>query len=124
LDKWLWAARFFKTRALAADAIEAGKIKKNNERMKTSHVVRVGERFSISREGLSWDITVRQVTDKRGNGAAAALLYCETVESVSAREEELARRKAAFQAGVFSNHRPTKRDRRALEKYIYERGEP
>jgi ribosome-associated heat shock protein Hsp15 len=118
LDKWLWAARFFKTRALAAQAIESGKIKRDGERVKTSHVVRVRERFTIGREGLSWDITVTSVTDKRGNGAAAALMYTETQESIAQREQELARRKAAFQAGVFLNHRPTKRDRRDLEKYF------
>lgn len=121
LDKWLWAARFFKTRALAAQAIDAGKVRKNGERLKSSHAVRIGERLTISREGLTWDITVTRVTDKRGNGAAAALMYTETAQSIAERELELARRKAAFQAGVFLNHRPTKRDRRHLEKYFDQR---
>jgi ribosome-associated heat shock protein Hsp15 len=121
LDKWLWAARFFKTRALAADAIDAGRIKRNGERVKTSHIVRVGERFVVSRESFVWDITVKTITDKRGNGAAAALMYSETAQSIAERERELAVRKAAFQAGVFINHRPTKRDRRDLEKYFSQR---
>jgi ribosome-associated heat shock protein Hsp15 len=118
LDKWLFAARFFKTRGLAADAIESGKVKRNGERVKLSHAVRVGDRFTVGREGLQWDITVTLVTDKRGNGAAAALMYTETPDSIAAREAELLRRKADFQAGVYMNHRPTKRDRRDLIKYF------
>jgi ribosome-associated heat shock protein Hsp15 len=118
LDKWLFAARFFKTRGLAADAIEAGKVKRNGERVKLSHAVRVGDAFTVGREGLVWDITVALVTDKRGNGAAAALMYTETSASIAEREAELGRRKADFQAGVYMNHRPTKRDRRSLIKYF------
>jgi ribosome-associated heat shock protein Hsp15 len=118
LDKWLFAARFFKTRGLAADAIESGKVKRNGDRVKLSHTVRVGDTFTIGREGLVWDITVTLVTDKRGNGAAAALMYTETSASIAERETELGRRKADFQAGVYMNHRPTKRDRRSLIKYF------
>ncbi len=118
LDKWLFAARFFKTRGLAADAIEAGKVKRDGERVKLSHAVRVGDAFTISREGLVWEIEVALVTDKRGNGAAAALMFTETTTSIAARDGELARRKADFQAGVYINHRPTKRDRRDLIKYF------
>jgi ribosome-associated heat shock protein Hsp15 len=118
LDKWLFAARFFKTRGLAADAIEAGKVKRNGERVKLSHAVRLGDAFTIGREGLVWDVSVTLVTDKRGNGAAAALMYTETNASIAERDAELARRKDDFQAGVYLNHRPTKRDRRSLIKYF------
>jgi ribosome-associated heat shock protein Hsp15 len=118
LDKWLFAARFFKTRGLAADAIEAGKVKRNGERVKLSHAVRVGDKFAVGREGLVWDIEVTLVTDKRGNGAAAALMYTETAASIAEREAEMGKRKALFQAGVYMNHRPTKRDRRDLIKYF------
>jgi ribosome-associated heat shock protein Hsp15 len=86
--------------------------------VKLSHAVRVGDAFAVGREGLVWDITVALVTDKRGNGAAAALMYTETSASIAEREAELGRRKADFQAGVYMNHRPTKRDRRSLIKYF------
>ena len=118
LDKWLFAARFFKTRGLAAAAIEAGKVKRDGERVKLSHAVRVGDAFTIGREGMISDVQVTLVTDKRGNGAAAALMYTETSESIAAREAELLRRKADFQAGVYINQRPTKRNRRDLIKYF------
>jgi ribosome-associated heat shock protein Hsp15 len=123
LDKWLWAARFFKTRALAAEAIAAGKIKLDGDRTKTSHVVKRGERYVIGREGMSWDVEVLLITDKRGNGAAAALMYRETTESIAQREDEQLKRKAAMQAGVFLNHRPTKKDRRELIHYFERRDE-
>jgi ribosome-associated heat shock protein Hsp15 len=121
LDKFLWAARFFKTRALAAEAIEGGRVRLDGERVKLSHAVRTGERYTVTREGLHWTFSVKAVSDKRGNAAAAALLFDESAESVKAREDELAIRKAAFSAGATFNHRPTKRDRRDLIKYFERR---
>ncbi len=118
LDKWLWAARFFKTRGLAADAIEGGRIRLKSERVKLSHAVRVGEHYSVSQDGFLWEILITAISDQRGNATAAALLYRESPESIEARALEVAKRKAAFSAGATFNHRPTKRDRRDLIKYF------
>jgi ribosome-associated heat shock protein Hsp15 len=118
LDKWLFAARLFKTRALAATAIDAGKVKRNGERLKTSHIVKLGECYVVSKEGFIWDFEVTFITHLRGNGAAAARMYTETSRSVAEREVEMLKRKAAFSAGGSFNHRPTKRDRRDLVHYF------
>ena len=120
LDKWLWAARFYKTRSLAAQAIESGQVRAGGDRIKPAHGVRAGERIGVRKHGLVWDIEVITLSDRRGSGAAAALLYREAPESVAFRERALAERKPAMAAETRFPGRPTKRDRRKLEDFLNE----
>ena len=120
-DKWLWAARFYKTRTLATQAIEAGQARVAGERVKPAHAVRVGQAVSIRKTGgFAWELTVTAVSDHRGGAADAALLYRETEESVAAREELARQKRAAFEANPRYTGRPTKRQRRKLEDFLNE----
>ena len=120
LDKWLWAARFYKTRTLAAQAVEAGHVRVGGERVKTAHAVRAGERVSIRKSGYVWDVTVTALSDRRGGAPEAALLYNEDEASIVAREELAKQRKAAAEASPRYTGRPTKRQRRKLEDFLNE----
>jgi ribosome-associated heat shock protein Hsp15 len=117
-DKWLWAARFYRTRSLAALAIAAGHVRVEDQRIKPSRVAAAGERVVVRRDGLVWDIIVLAISDRRGNAAAAAGLYREVPESVAARVEEVARRKAAAASAPLRLGRPTKRERRKLKAFL------
>lgn len=119
-DKWLWAARFYKTRTLAAQAIDAGQARVGDERVKPAHAVRVGERVTVRRQGLVWEADVLALSDRRGSAADAALLYRESAESIAAREHAIAERKAALAAQIRFTGRPTKRNRRKLEDFLNE----
>ena len=119
-DKWLWAARFYKTRTLAAHAIDAGQARLNDERVKLAHVVRAGDTVSVRKQGLVWCVAVIAVADRRGSAAAAAALYREWAESVAARDEELLRRKADAAVETRFAGRPTKRQRRKLADFLDE----
>ena len=120
-DKWLWAARFYKTRTLASQAVEAGQARVAGERVKPAHAVRVGEAVSIRKTGgFAWELTVTAVSDRRGGAADAALLYRETDESAAAREELARQKRAAFEANPRYTGRPTKRQRRKLEDFLNE----
>lgn len=118
LDKWLWAARFYKTRSLASKAVDAGQARIAGERVKAAHPVQPGERVSLRRAGLAWDILVVALADRRGGAAEAAKLYVESPASVSARESEIARRRAAAASTPVTDGRPTKRDRRKLRAFL------
>ncbi|MFO1310283.1 MAG: RNA-binding S4 domain-containing protein [Burkholderiales bacterium] len=118
LDKWLWAARFYKTRALACDAIETGHVRVAGERVKPSRGVRAGDRVTVRKGGLAWEVEVVALAERRGSATDAAKLYREDPASARAREEELARRRAA--APPRFPGRPTKRDRRALDDFLNE----
>ena len=120
LDKWLWAARFYKTRTLSAQAIEAGQVRVDGERVKPAHAVRVGERVSIRKSGYVWEVTVTALSDRRGGAAEAALLYKEEAASIAAREELARQRRAAAEASPRFSGRPTKRQRRKLEDFLNE----
>jgi len=117
IDKWLWTARFYRTRTLAAAAVEAGQVRVNGERVKPAHVVGPGATVEVRRTALAWNVVVTGIADRRGNAKEAALLYRETPESVAAREKAIAERSAAFARGA---GRPTKRDRRKLEDFLNE----
>jgi ribosome-associated heat shock protein Hsp15 len=119
-DKWLWAARFYKTRTLAAQAIDAGQARVDDERVKPAHAVRVGLRVTVRRQGLVGDAEVIALSDRRGSAADAALLYRESEESVAARARAIAERQAALAAQTRFTGRPTKRDRRKLEDFLNE----
>lgn len=120
-DKWLWAARFYRTRSLAALAIAAGHVRVEDQRIKPSRLAVIGERVMLRKEGLTWNIVVDALAERRGDARAAAELYREEEWSVAARGEELARRKAAAATMPTLPRRPTKRDRRKL-KAFFERG--
>jgi len=115
-DKWLWAARFCKTRSLAAQAISTGQARIDGERVKPAHEVRLGQRVTMRRDGLIWDVVVTGISDRRGSATAAALLYSEAAGSIAAREEEVLRRRAAAAVAPRWSGRPTKRDRRELRQ--------
>lgn len=115
VDKWLWAARFFRTRGLAAEAIGAGRVSVNGERAKASKGVKPGDTLGIRRPPVEHVVKVLAIADRRGNAEAARALYEETPESL-ARREALAAEMKAMPPPVFRG-RPTKRDRRALEKF-------
>jgi len=116
LDKWLWAARFFKTRSLAADAISGGKVDVNDERAKRARPLQVGDRVSVRQPPFETHIVVRALSEHRGRAADAARLYDETAASRTARETLAAQMRAlptmAYEAG-----RPTKKDRRLLDRW-------
>ncbi len=119
-DKWLWAARFFRTRSLAAQAIDAGQARLAGARVKPAHPVRVGDAVSLRRRGIVVEVVVTGLDDRRGSATEAAKLYQETAASVAAREEEaLARRQALAMQPRFAG-RPTKRERRKLEDFLNE----
>ena len=115
IDKWLWAARFFKTRGAATEAVLGGHVHVNGERVKPSREVRAGDGLRI-RNGLSeWTVAVRGLSQKRGPAAVAKELYEETPESAQARERRRAELRLARPPGADAGARPTKRDRRRLE---------
>jgi ribosome-associated heat shock protein Hsp15 len=113
VDKWLWAARFFKTRGLAQQAIAAGRVKLGGDRIKPSHALKVND-FLVVRIGeLDWEITVKALSDKRGPAVQARTLYEEAEASREERERRIAQRR--FEPAAALKGRPTKRDRRRLE---------
>jgi len=119
-DKWLWAARFYKTRSLAAQAIDAGQARLNNDRAKPGHPVRPGDIVSVRKWGILWSVDVTSLSDRRGSATDAAQLYREQAASAAARAEEAARRHAANAAQPRFAGRPTKRERRKLEDFLNE----
>ena len=116
LDKWLYAARFYKTRTIAAQAIESGRARVDDQRVKPSYAVKGGMRINLSKDSLVWKVEVAAVSDQRGPASAAARLYRESPESAAVREEEIAKRKAAAASAPRTSGRPTKRDRRIIDK--------
>ena len=116
-DKWLWAARFFKTRSLAAQAIEGGKAKLNDARVKTSRDVKPGDIVSVRVGELEWTVTVLALSGKRGPASEAALLYSEGDESRAKRQLMLDVRRAGPNPDPNVKGRPTKRDRRLIHRF-------
>jgi ribosome-associated heat shock protein Hsp15 len=116
LDKWLWAARFFKTRSIAAQAIAAGHVKVGATRAKAAHLVRLGEAVTIQIGPFQHVVEVRALSSVRRGAPEARLLYEETAESVAAREALAAMLKADRIAFEPAQGRPSKRDRRAIER--------
>ena len=117
LDKWLWAARFFKTRSLAAQAASGGKIAINGEHSKPSRVVGVGDRLSIRRGPYEWTIVVKNIARVRGPAPQAQQLYEETPESVAKRVALAAQLKFERAPEFDSPGRPSKKDRRAIGRF-------
>jgi ribosome-associated heat shock protein Hsp15 len=117
IDKWLWAARFFKTRALAARACELGRIQSNGLEAKPAREVRVGDRLHVRNEGGEFQIEVLLLSAMRGPAAVAQALYRESEESREARIRVAAERKAMRDIAPAPERRPTKRDRRRIIQF-------
>ena len=115
IDKWLWAARFFKTRGAATEAVLAGHVHVGGERVKPAKEVRVGDTLEIRREEVRWTVVVSTLADRRGPAKLAATLYEETPESREERERLSLERRVSRPLGADLGARPTKQDRRRLE---------
>ena len=117
LDKWLWAARFFKTRQMATDAISGGKVHLNGQRTKPGKEIGAGARLQISKDQYLWDIVVTAISAQRRPAKEAVLLYEETPESQQKRQAEVARRRAEKGLQGQPEGRPSKKDRRAIHRF-------
>ena len=117
IDKWLWAARFFKTRAVASKACDLGRIRSNDIEAKPARDVHVGDMLRIKNEGGDFHIEVLGVSDIRSPAAVAQTLYRETDESKERRQREAAERKAMQEYAPLPERRPTKRDRRRIIQF-------
>ncbi len=117
LDKWLWAARFFKTRNLAKAAIEGGKVQSRGERCKPSKEPQVGDLLTIRQGFDNREVEVLVLSGQRRGAPEAQLLYRETEDSLARREAAAARRKAMGAGAVISEHRPTKKQRRQIHQF-------
>ena len=116
IDKWLWAARFFKTRSLATEAVDNGRVRLDGERIKPARTVKIGEKLLVDNGAEVWEIIVQAISDVRGPAPVARLLYEETSSSVEKRENDHEARKLYREPGTTIKGRPTKRDRRAISK--------
>lgn len=116
LDKWLWAARFYKTRSLAAEAIEGGKVQVNGERVKRAKSLQAGDEVRIRLGPYEHQIVVRQLSERRGPASEAARLYEETPASKAAREAMALQLKSLHAAFAPERGRPTKKDRRQINR--------
>jgi ribosome-associated heat shock protein Hsp15 len=116
LDKWLWAARFFKTRSLAADAIEGGKVQVNGERAKRAKLVGVGDELRVRLGPFEHVVHVRGISERRGPAVVAQALYDETAESRAAREALARQLRDTAPSFAFGDGRPSKKERRDIRK--------
>lgn len=117
LDKWLWAARFFKSRSLACEAIELGRVHVNGARVKPARMLKTGEKVLVQRGQERIEVFVRFLSDVRRAAPLAQLLYDETIESLAARQQAAERRKLYTEPAQGIAGRPTKRNRRAIERF-------
>lgn len=117
LDKWLWAARFFKTRSLASEAIKGGKVHVDGQRVKPSKEIAIGSKLEITKEPYSWEVTVIALNVQRRPAKEAVLLYEETPESHQRRQQEVARRRASKEASGQPPRRPDKKQRRQIHRF-------
>ena len=119
LDKWLWAARFFKTRKLAVEAINGGKVHLNGKRAKPGREIKPGSQLEIHKGSLEWDITVQVIPKQRRPASEAIHFYLETEDSVK-RREQLTEEQRRLRTGAphSDKGRPTKRDRRQIDHFI------
>ena len=117
IDKWLWAARFFKTRSLATDAVEGGKIKLNGERPKPAKAVKISDQLEVRSGPFTFAISVLALSDKRGPATVAATLYVESAQSQAARKILADQLRADAATTPFLRGRPTKKARRAIIQF-------
>ncbi len=119
LDKWLWAARFFKTRSLATKAIELGRVLQNEQRVKPAHTVKTGDVLLIQQEQMQWQITVLALSEVRGPAKVAQTLYQESAEDQAKRLAAQEMRRLQREPSANLQGRPTKRERRQLDDLRY-----
>jgi ribosome-associated heat shock protein Hsp15 len=117
LDKWLWAARFFKTRAVASEAVSGGKVHLDGQRVKPSRSVKIDDRYEITRGQDRLEIIVLQLAERRGSATIAQRLYRETPASTERREHEAEQRKLAAMQRPRSETRPNKKERRKIRYF-------
>lgn len=119
LDKWLWTARFFKTRKLAGDAISGGKVHVNNQRTKPGKEVKPGCKLTITKDSYRWDVTVTALAYQRRSAKEAVLLYEETAESLAKRQQQIIQQREQRELFDFSgqDHKPNKKERRLIHRF-------
>jgi ribosome-associated heat shock protein Hsp15 len=116
IDKWLWAARFFKTRSLATDAVDRGRVRLEGDAIKPARAVKLGDKLTIDNGSNAWEVLVTGISDQRGSASIAATLYEETALSIEKRENDQVARRLFREPALEIKGRPTKRDRRAMGK--------
>jgi len=116
IDKWLWAARFFKTRSMATDAVDSGRIKLNGDKVKPARGVKPGDRVEVDNGSTEWEVMVKELSDVRRAASFAQALYEETPESVEKRALAAEDRRYFREPGADMKGRPTKRDRRLINR--------
>ena len=117
LDKWLWAARFFKTRALASEAVAGGKVHLAGHRIKPSRAVKLDDCYQIQRGFERFEVVVTGLAERRGSATAAALLYRETDDSIKQRQVEAEKRRLAALQRPHASQRPDKKQRRMIRRF-------
>lgn len=118
LDKWLWAARFFKTRGLASEAISGGKVHLNDTRVKPSRLVKVGDQLHITKNQLEYQLVIKALNGKRRPAKEAVLLYEESSDSIAERQKRLNEIKLLNAQMPFAEKRPSKKERRQIVRFI------
>jgi ribosome-associated heat shock protein Hsp15 len=116
IDKWLWAARFFKTRSLASEAVERGRVRVNGDRCKPARALKLGELLDIDNGSTEWQVRVLALSDKRGPATVARQLYEDTPEGLQRQQEQAEQRRLFTEPADAIHGRPTKRDRRQLDR--------
>ena len=116
IDKWLWAARFFKTRSLATDAVDRGRVRLDGDSIKPSRTVKLGDKLTIDNGSNVWEVLVTGISDQRGGAAIAATLYEETALSIEKRANDQTARRLFREPALDIKGRPSKHDRRAMGK--------
>jgi ribosome-associated heat shock protein Hsp15 len=117
IDKWLWAARFFKTRSLATQAVEGGRVRLNGERCKPAKEVRPGDRLLVHIGEIAWELAVLALSDKRGPATVARSLYEESEQSLTRRQTQLEERRMQLNPAAALKGRPTKKNRRRIRRF-------
>jgi ribosome-associated heat shock protein Hsp15 len=120
IDKWLWAARFFKTRSQAASAVTGGKVHVNDHRVKAAHPVKTGDQLEITKGAYEFVVMIEALAERRGSAKQAQELYTETEESIARREQISADRKLALQSYQPSRRKPSKKERQDIRKLKYQ----
>jgi ribosome-associated heat shock protein Hsp15 len=119
LDKWLWTARFYKTRKLAADAISGGKVHVNNQRTKPGKEVKPGTKLTITKDCYRWDVSIITLSNQRRSAKEAVLLYEEMAESLAKRQQQIIQQREQRELFDFSDqdHKPNKKERRLIHRF-------
>jgi ribosome-associated heat shock protein Hsp15 len=115
IDKWLWAARFFKTRTLATHAVELGRVLQNQQRIKPAHALKLGDMIEIHQAEQVWQLEVTRILEVRGSASVAQTMYQETADSVLKRAHAAENKKYQQEPGASMARKPTKRERRQLD---------